>query len=184
MWHQWFTVILWSYENTFVHKENKLTTLFYNFVLFCVMNLTRIHESITHTCVCIALLVNKAQAIWVLTSECRLLRHQHHMHVLCYSHERVSYSDTEEKKLLNKVLVLFSLCKKSILVAHNIMVEPLMSHGTILTMYLLPFWALNVVVACCLCRVRKLFGFHHKISSFVFPKMNKDLWVWIRHEGE
>ncbi len=42
---------------------------------------------------------------------------------------------------------------------------------------ILPFWALNVVVSCCLWRVKKLSDFIKNISICI-PKMNKGLTVW------
>ncbi len=85
-----------------MHKENKTNNFILQFRLFCVRiwhAFTRVSQHMrVHCSAC-----KQGTAHLGFTSECRLLRHQHHMHVLCYSHERVSYSDTEEKKLLNKV---------------------------------------------------------------------------------
>ncbi len=48
---------------------------------------------------------------------------------LWYCREHMSKTDTEEKKLV-KLLFLYSLCTKSILVAsYKVTIEPLMSHG-------------------------------------------------------
>ncbi len=53
------------------------------------------------------------------------------------------------------------------------MVKPLMSHGTILTMSSLPFWALNVAVALLSMEGQKALGFHQKYlnlcSEVVIP---------------
>ncbi len=74
------TVILWSYENTFcVHSQEY-------------------HDG----CVCILLIENKAQIIWVLHAERQLLHPQHYTHA---SRERMAKTDMEEKKLLNKVVI-------------------------------------------------------------------------------
>ncbi len=54
---------------------------------------------------------------------------------------------------------------------------------TILTMSLLPFWALNVSVALLSMQGQKALGFHQNILICV-PKMNEGLTGLERHEGE
>ncbi len=71
--------------------------------------------------VCLPLLVNKAQ----------------HMHVSWYCRERVEMTDTEEKKLLNKVVIfVFSVHKKYSRSFIKFPVEPLMLHGLFYLYYL------------------------------------------------
>ncbi len=63
-------------------------------------------------------------------SDHRLLRQQHYTHALCYSRERASKTDTEEKKLLNKVIIfVFFVHKKYSRSFIAFTVDPLMSHG-------------------------------------------------------
>ncbi len=45
-------------------------------------------------------------------------------------------------------------------------------------MSLLPFWALKVSVALPSMQGQKALRFHHKITSFVFQRWMKVLWVW------
>ncbi len=54
---------------------------------------------------------------------------------------------------------------------------------TILTMFLLHFWALNVVVVLLSMKGQKALGCHQKYLN-LFPKMNEGLKGWDRHEGE
>ncbi len=63
------------------------------------------------------------------------------------------------------------------------MVEPLMSHGPILTMSLLPFWALNVSVALLSMQGQKALGFHQKYLNLC-SENERGLTGLERHEGE
>ncbi len=82
-------------------------------------------------------------------------------------------SDTEEKKFLNKnIIFVFFLHKKYL---HKSKIEPL----TILTMSLLPFWALNVSVVLLSMQGQKALWFHQK-----YLNLNKGLLGLERHEGQ
>ncbi len=80
------------------------------------------------------------------------------MHASWYCREYASKTDIEDKKLLNKVItfVLFAHKKYS----HSLVKFKLKqsSHN----MSLLPFWALNMVVALLSFESQKAFGFHQK----------------------
>ncbi len=70
----------------------------------------------------------------------------------------------EEKKLLNKVIILVFFVHKK----YNV------DTWTILMISLLPFWALNMVVVFLSMQDQKDFGFHQKCPKCVL-KMNKGL---------
>ncbi len=50
----------------------------------------------------------------VRTSERWCLRQQHHTHALWYYRDRVFKTDTEEKKLLHKVIIFYFLCAQKV----------------------------------------------------------------------
>ncbi len=86
----------------------------------------------------------------------------------------------EEKKLLNKVFFLI------IIIIYTFFIYFLLTTDvtwTILIMSLLPFWALNVVVALLSMQGQKALRFHLNILICV-PKMSKGLTGLERHEGE
>ncbi len=68
------TVIVWSYENTFLCKEKKNNYFIQQFLLF-------------------------------MSVDAHVYAARMHMHALSYCHEHTSKTDTEEKKLLNKVVI-------------------------------------------------------------------------------
>ncbi len=77
-----------------------------------------------------------------------------------------------------KTLFLFSLHTKSSFIKRTTDVT-----WTILTVSLLPFWALNVLVALLSIQSQKALGFHQNILICVL-KMNKGLMGLEQHEGE
>ncbi len=111
MWHQWLNHNFIKLQEQFLCAK-KTKTFDNNF--FSSVSEFDTHSRLYHdVCVCIPLLTNKAQHIWV-TSKHRLLGRQQYTHALCYSNECAS-TDTEEKKsYYYRIISLFS---------------PLMSHG-------------------------------------------------------
>ncbi len=84
-------------------------------------------------------------------SERRLLRQQQHTYASWYTCECTEETDTEKKNCWIKPLFLFSFVHKKILLSH-------WWH----TMSVLPFWALNVVVALLSMEGQKAIEFHQK----------------------
>ncbi len=169
MWHQWFNrnfMKLWEY------KENKYNDFIHQFLLFRV-RLWRAFMGSTMT--------YAEPAFWRrIRMLCALFASRGmYTHALWYCREHASKSDTEEKKLLNKVIF---LCTKCILIASKIYGWTPDVTWTILTMSLLPFWALWQL-RCCLCRVRELLDFIKNILICVL-KMNEGLTGLEQHEGE
>ncbi len=71
--------------------------------------------------------------------------------------------------MLNKVVIFDSLCKKKYSrKLHNITVEITDVTWTILTMFLLPFWALNVSVALLSMQGQRALGFHQNYLDLCF----------------
>ncbi len=84
-----------------------------------------------------------------------------HTHASWHSHERVSNFDTEKKKLLNKV-VIFVFFEHKKYYSQSFITLRLNVTWTILTMSLLPFWALNFSVVLLSMESEKSLWFHQK----------------------
>ncbi len=83
-----------------------------------------------------------------------------------YSCERTSKTDTEEKKLLNKVIIFVFFARKKYSRSFiTLQLNHMDVTWTILTMSLLPFWALNVSVALLSMEGQKALGFHLNLCS-------------------
>ncbi len=96
--------------------------------------------------------------------------------------ERMSNSDTGEKKILNKVIFVFFAHKKYSRSFIKLRLNHC-CHMDYLTMSLLPFWALNVVVVLLSMQGQKLSDFIKNILICV-SKMNEGLTGLERQEGE
>ncbi len=172
MWHQWFNRNFMKLREYFLcTKKTKLTTLFYNFV-------SSVSEFDTHsreyhnTCVCIALLVNKAQRIWVLrqnagscvisitcmccvtlTSACRILTQKRRNCWIKFFFCTQKYSRSFITLWLNH-----------------------WCHMDYFNNVFTTFLGLECGSCIAVCAGSESSRISSKVSSFVFPKMNKDLW--------
>ncbi len=161
---------LWDYF--WPQRKQKI----YQFFLFCVSLHPGVHKSTT-THVCIPLLVNKVQWIWVVSESLFTSRGMHTCHgTVLNAHRRLTW---KRRNCWIKCLFLFSYkysCSFIIQLTTDVM-------WTILTMSLLPFWALNVVVPLVSMQGQKALGFH-KNTLICVPKMNEGLRGLEWHEGE
>ncbi len=99
----------------------------------------------------IVTIVHATSVIKLFYVRMRLLRQQQHTYASWYTCECTEETDTEKKNCWIKPLFLFTFVHKKILLSH-------WWH----TMSVLPFWALNVVVALLSMEGQKALGFHQK----------------------
>ncbi len=148
----------------FVHEENKNNDFIQQFIFFRVSSwCMRVLQEPTFWCrtwMCCGLFTSIGM----------------HRHASWYHREHPSKTDTEENKLLNKVIIL-------VFFTHKKYSRSFIYHGwttdvtwTVLTMSLLPFWALNVSVVLLSMQGQKALRFNQKYLNF--QRWMKILWVW------
>ncbi len=162
-----------------MHKENKPNDFIQQFLLL-------------HVCLCCTFMrVTRCMRMMLLMQEPAFSRRTQmccalftirgmHTHASWYSHERVSKTNMEEKKLLNKdVIFVFFAHEKNTHSFIQLWLNPWL-------FYQYPFYRFGpwtCQLHCCLCRVRKLSDFIQNIFICVL-KMNKGLTGLKKQEGE
>ncbi len=135
MWPQWFNRNFTKLREYFLcAKKTKITTLFNYFFSFMSVLYTRSWQY-HNACVCILLLVNNAQRM-------RVLHQQNHTN----ESRMAAVTNRKRRNWWIKLLFLFSLHTKGILVTSYHYGWTTDVTWTISMMSLLPFWALNMSV--------------------------------------